>query len=116
VGQALDCRIKSGNDEKCLGHYTSRHYRTCSGNPVDTRWHKVAARRISEKEGIDLSGNSNKTMRKILFELNITLVVSPEVRSSEDTDIGSAAAASLSGNASAASADPLAADDDRDVA
>ncbi|MGY9020683.1 MAG: hypothetical protein ACKVHX_14610 [Alphaproteobacteria bacterium] len=55
-------------------------------------------------------------MRKILFELNITLVVSPEVRSSEDTDIGSAAAASLSGNASAASADPPAADDDRDVA
>ena len=74
------------------------------------------ARRISEEQGIDLSGNSIKTMRKILLELNITLVVSPEVRSSEDSDIGSAAAASLSGNASAASADPPAADDDRDVA
>jgi hypothetical protein len=97
VRQALDFRIKSGN-------------------PVDTRWHKVAARRISEKEGIDLSGNSIKTIRKILFELNITQIVSPEVRSSEDTDIGSAASASLSGNASAASVDPPAADDDRDVA
>jgi hypothetical protein len=69
-----------------------------------------------EEEGINLSGNSIKTMRKILLELNITLVVSPEVRSSEDSDIGSAAATSLSGHASAASADPPATDDDRDVA
>jgi hypothetical protein len=69
-----------------------------------------------EEEGINLSGNSIKTMRKILLELNITRVVSPEVRSSEDSDIGSAAAESLSENVSAASADPPAADDDRDVA
>lgn len=76
----------------------------------------LAQGRGSEEQGIDLSGNSIETMRKILLELNITLVVSPEVRSSEDSDIGSAVAASLSGHASAASADPPATDDDRDLA
>ena len=69
-----------------------------------------------EEEGINLFGNSIKTMRKILLKLNITRVISTEVRRSEDSDIGWAAASSLSGNASAASADPPAADDDRDVA
>lgn len=77
---------------------------------------QVVAGRISKEQGIDLSGNSIETMRKILIELNSTLGNSPVAANAEDADVGSAASAASSGNLTASVNSSSPTDDDRNVA
>lgn len=77
---------------------------------------QVVAGRISKEQGIDLSGHSIETMRKILIELNSTLGNSPVAANAEDADVGSAASAASSGNLTASVNGSSPTDDDRNVA